>query len=85
MPGVYSDGDFDIVGFAVGAVEKKEILSVSSVKCGDLEIGLMSSGVHTNGYSLVRDVFGLETDESPLYRFQDVLGRKLGDELLEPH
>lgn len=85
MPGVYSDGDFDIVGFAVGAVEKKEILSLSSVKCGDLVIGLMSSGVHTNGYSLVRDVFGLETDESPLYKFQDVLGRKLGDELLEPH
>jgi phosphoribosylformylglycinamidine cyclo-ligase len=56
MPGMYKDGDYDIAGFCVGIVEKKDIIDGSKIRAGDLVIGLASSGLHSNGYSLVRKV-----------------------------
>lgn len=57
MPGMYKDDDYDLAGFTVGIVEKKQIIDGSKIKPGDVIIGLPSSGVHSNGYSLVRKVF----------------------------
>ncbi len=80
MPGMYANGDYDLAGFAVGIVEKDNILDAGSVAAGDSLIGLASSGPHSNGYSLIRKI--LETCEAPL----DTLfgDRTLGDVLLEP-
>lgn len=64
MPGMYSDGEYDLAGFCVGAVEKSEIIDGSRVKAGDVLIGLASSGAHSNGYSLIRKV--IDTYEVPL-------------------
>jgi phosphoribosylformylglycinamidine cyclo-ligase len=83
MPGFYPEGDFDLVGFIVGAVERGSIIDGSAIKEGDVIIGLPSSGLHTNGYSLVRKVFG--TEPKTLNAFYPELGRTLGEELLEPH
>ena len=85
MPGVYAAGDFDLVGFAVGVVERDELLDPADVEIGDVLVGLPSSGLHTNGYALVRRVFGLDDDPSPLHHHRPELGRTLGEELLEPH
>ncbi|MFH1396983.1 MAG: phosphoribosylformylglycinamidine cyclo-ligase [Candidatus Omnitrophota bacterium] len=57
MPGIYQDGDYDIAGFCVGVIERKDIIDGSKIKAGDAVIGLESSGLHSNGYSLVRKVF----------------------------
>lgn len=83
MPGVYAEGDYDLVGFIVGAVEKKAIIQGEAIRAGDAILGLPSSGLHTNGYSLVRKVF--TTALSRLNAFYPELGRTLGEELLEPH
>lgn len=85
MPGVYGEGEFDMAGFAVGAVEEREILDPADVKVGDVLIGLPSSGIHTNGFSLVRSVFALDGDPSVLDQHRSELGRTLGEELSEPH
>lgn len=85
MPGLYAEGDFDLVGFIIGGVEKKAILDGRSIEAGDLLLGLPSSGLHTNGYSLVRRIFRLEANPSPLHQFYPELGRTLGEELLAPH
>lgn len=85
MPGLYPEGEYDIVGFIVGAVEKDGILTGESISAGDAIIGLPSSGLHTNGYSLVRKVFNTDEDPQVLRRFQDRLGVTLGERLLEPH
>ncbi len=85
MPGVYSEGSYDLVGFVVGVVEKKSIINGSSITPGDVILGLPSSGLHTNGYSLVRKVFGIDTNPSCLNRFYPELGRTLGEELLQVH
>ncbi len=85
MPGVYHGDDYDLVGFVVGVVEKANILSGNSIATGDVILGLPSSGLHTNGYSLVRKVFDIDRDQSSLQIFYTELKRKLGEELLETH
>ena len=85
MPGIYKGEDFDLAGFIVGVVEKDEIIDGSSITAGDLAIGVPSSGLHTNGFSLVRKVFGIDEDREPLDTVYPELGRILGEELLETH
>ena len=83
MPGLYAGEDYDLVGFIIGVVEKERIIMGKTIVVGDTIVGLPSSGLHTNGYSLVRKIFG-ET-KSALDVYYPELGRTLGDELLEPH
>ncbi len=85
MPGIYAQGTYDLVGFVVGVVEKKNIIDGASVSRGDIILGLPSSGLHTNGYSLVRMVFGIDDSTSSLNRFYPELGESLGEELLKIH
>jgi phosphoribosylformylglycinamidine cyclo-ligase len=85
MPGIYSQGNYDLVGFIVGVVEKKNILDGSSIVPDDVILGLPSSGLHTNGYSLVRKVFGIDANPSCLKKFYPKLGKSLGEELLQVH
>lgn len=80
MPGVYSQGDYDIAGFSVGIVEKTKIIDSSRVQPGDALIGIAASGAHSNGYSLIRKI--LEISEASLD--EDFYGRSLGEVLLEP-
>lgn len=81
MPGIYSGQEYDLAGFIVGAVEKSGIVDGSRIQVGDLIWGLPSSGLHTNGFSLVRKVLKGE----PLGRHWPEFGKTLGEELLEPH
>ena len=81
MPGVYTGEDYDLVGFIIGVVEKEKIIMGKTIVAGDTIIGLPSSGLHTNGYSLVRKIFGVDQFE----KHYAELGRTLGEELLEPH
>jgi len=83
MPGLYTGDDYDLAGFIIGAVEKDKIIQGKMITVGDAIIGLPSSGLHTNGYSLVRKIFG-ETKQA-LDAYYPELGRTLGKELLEPH
>jgi len=83
MPGLYTGEDYDLVGFIIGVVEKKDIIKGDKIAMGDSIIGLASSGLHTNGYSLVRKVFGEK--RKALSEYYPELGRTLGEELLEPH
>jgi phosphoribosylformylglycinamidine cyclo-ligase len=85
MPGIYSQGNYDLVGFIVGVVEKKNIINGSSIVPGDAVIGLPSSGLHTNGYSLARKVFGIDANPSCLNKSYPELGKTLGEALLEVH
>ena len=85
MPGIYLQGSYDLVGFIVGVVEKRNILDGSTIAPGDAVLGLPSSGLHTNGYSLVRRVFKIEDNPSCLYDFYAELGKTLGEELLQVH
>ena len=85
MPGIYHGDDYDLVGFIVGVVEKAKILNGSSIASGDIILGLPSSGLHTNGYSLVRKVFDIDRDPSALKVSYPELKRTLGEELLQPH
>ncbi len=82
MPGIYADDDYDLVGFIVGVVEKDQMILGDNIKIGDIIIGLPSSGLHTNGYSLVRKIF---PDVKTLNTGYLELGRTLGEALLEPH
>jgi phosphoribosylformylglycinamidine cyclo-ligase len=81
MPGVYALGDYDLAGFIIGLVEAGRNPDPAHIKAGDVLIGMPSSGLHTNGYSLVRKVF----EDVPLSRVFPELGRPLSDVLLEPH
>jgi phosphoribosylformylglycinamidine cyclo-ligase len=83
MPGLYAGEDYDLVGFIIGVVEKDKIIQGKEISLGDTIIGLPSSGLHTNGYSMVRKIFG-ETKPVLNARYPE-LGRTLGEELLEPH
>ena len=83
MPGFYPEDEYDLAGFAVGIVDKEKILDNSKVKAGDVIIALPSSGVHSNGFSLVRKVFDIENRDikTPL---EALGGKSLGEALLEP-
>jgi phosphoribosylformylglycinamidine cyclo-ligase len=83
LPGIYHGDDYDLVGFVIGGVERDAIIMGERVAAGDVLVGLPSSGLHTNGYSLVRRVLG-ETREALEVRYPE-LSRTLGEELLEPH
>lgn len=83
MPGMYGEGEYDIAGFTVGIVDKKKIIDGSSIAQGDAVIGLASSGVHSNGFSLVRRLL-LEQEGLSLNESVDGLDGKLGDVLLAP-
>ncbi len=85
MPALYKPGDFDLVGFIVGAVEKSGIIDGSKITAGDAIIGIPSSGLHTNGYSLARRVLNTEGNPKALSTRHADLGRTLGEALLEPH
>ena len=85
MPGMYHGDDYDLVGFIIGAVEKTKVIDGRSIAAGDILLGLPSSGLHTNGYSLVRKVFQIADDPAPLSVHYPELGRTLGEELLVPH
>jgi phosphoribosylformylglycinamidine cyclo-ligase len=83
MPGFYERGEYDLSGFAVGAVEQGKIIDGRRIKAGDVIIGVASNGLHSNGYSLARKVL-LETKKTNLRKVLGETGRKLGDELLMP-
>ena len=83
-PGMMPENEYDVAGFTVGIVDEKKILDVKNARAGDVIIGLPSSGVHSNGFSLVRKVFHI-TDEKSLLAYRDELGGKnLGETLLTP-
>ena len=81
-PGLMPEDDYDLAGFAVGVVDKKNIIDGSTIKAGDTLIGIASSGVHSNGFSLVRKVF--EMTKESLDTYYDELGKTLGEALIEP-
>ena len=83
MPGFYPEDEYDLAGFAVGIVDKKKVIDIEKVSEGDVIIGIASSGIHSNGYSLVRKVFDVEnTDLNKTYEELD--GKTLGEVLLTP-
>lgn len=82
MPGFYPEDEYDLAGFAVGVVDEKDLITGQNIKPGDILIGIASSGVHSNGFSLVRKVFDM-TGES-LDTYYDTLGKTLGEALIEP-
>lgn len=86
MPGFYPVDEYDLAGFSVGIVEKDKITDGNRAKAGDALIGIASSGIHSNGYSLVRKLFGLNDDgaASRIARYSDELGKTIGEELLTP-
>lgn len=80
MPGLYSESEYDLAGFTVGACEKSQLITGETIKPGDVLVGLASSGIHSNGYSLVRKVF----NNWSLTEYVDELGCSLGEELIKP-
>lgn len=82
MPGFYPEDEYDLAGFAVGVVDEKDLITGKDIKAGDTLIGIASSGVHSNGFSLVRKVFEM-TAES-LNTYYDELGKTLGEALIVP-
>ena len=86
MPGFYEIDEYDMAGFAVGIVDKDKIIDGSKTKTGDVLVGIASSGIHSNGYSLVRKVFNLDADNAKetLSETLPELGIPLGEELLKP-
>lgn len=81
-PGLMPEEEYDLAGFAVGVADKKEIINGENIKPGDVLVGMASSGVHSNGFSLVRKVF--EMTKESLNTYYEELGRTLGEALLEP-
>ena len=82
MPGFYPEDEYDLAGFAVGVVDRKNLIDGSGINRGDVLVGIASSGVHSNGFSLVRKVFPME--RAALETYHAELGRTLGETLLEP-
>jgi phosphoribosylformylglycinamidine cyclo-ligase len=83
MPDIYAGDDFDLAGFVVGVVEKDKIIDGKSISAGDAIVGLPSNGLHTNGYTLARKIFG--DSKAALTKHYPELGRTIGEVLLEPH
>lgn len=83
MPGMYGEDDYDLAGFTVGIAEKRQMITGEKIQAGDVLIGLPSSGIHSNGYSLVRKVF-FETNSFALDEKLPELSGKLSDEILTP-
>lgn len=81
-PGLMPENDYDLAGFAVGVCDKKDMITGENLKAGDVLIGMASSGVHSNGFSLVRKVF--EMTKESLDTYYDELGKTLGEALLAP-
>ncbi len=82
MPGFYGEGEYDMAGFCVGSVNKEKLINGSRIEAGDVLIGLGSTGIHSNGFSLVRKLFSM--DKKVLSTYVDSLGKTLGEELLTP-
>ena len=82
MPGFYPEDEYDLAGFAVGIVDEKDLITGADIREGDVLVGIASSGVHSNGYSLVRKVFPMEKEA--LSRYRDELGKTLGEALITP-
>ena len=83
MPGFYPEDEYDLAGFTVGIVDEEKIIDKNNVKVGDIIVGLASSGIHSNGFSLVRKVFDIDAGTT-LKDYADVLGKPLGETLLTP-
>lgn len=85
MPGFYADGEYDLAGFVVGIVDRKHVIDGSTIKPDDVVLGLPSTGLHTNGYSLARKLF-FEVAKYPLdTKLIELGGAEIGDVLLRPH
>ena len=82
MPGLYAENEYDLAGFSVGIVDKEKMIDSSKIEIGDKVIGITSSGVHSNGFSLVRKVF--DVNEENLKEYKEELGMTLGEALLTP-
>ena len=82
MPGFYKEGEYDLEGFSVGVVDKSKMIDSKNIEIGDKVIGLASSGVHSNGFSLVRKIFNI--NEENLNKYEEKLGMTLGENLLKP-
>lgn len=83
MSSFYGDGNYDVAGFAVGIVDKEQCITGETIEVGDIVLGLPSSGLHSNGFSLVRHII-LERKQLPLDTYIDELGHTIGEEVLEP-
>lgn len=84
MPGFYPEDEYDLAGFAVGIADEKDMINGAALAAGDVLIGMASSGVHSNGFSLVRRVFAQEMTREGLETYYDELGMTLGEALLAP-
>lgn len=84
MPGFYPVEEYDLAGFAVGVADKKDLIDGADLKAGDVLVGMASSGVHSNGFSLVRKVFEAELTREGLNTYYDELGKTLGEALIAP-
>lgn len=82
MPGFYPEDEYDLAGFAVGVVDEKDLITGADIRPGDVLIGMASSGIHSNGFSLVRKVF--EMTKESLDTYYDELGKTLGEALIAP-
>lgn len=82
MPGLYSENEYDLAGFSVGIVDQEKMINSENIEVGDVVIGLASSGVHSNGFSLVRKIFNV--NEENLKEYREELGKTLGEALIEP-
>ena len=84
MPGFYTDGEYDLAGFIVGVVDREKIITGKAVEPGDVLVGLASTGLHTNGYSLARKLFFDHANYTPESYVNEIKG-KVGTELMKPH
>lgn len=82
MPGLYAENEYDLAGFSVGIVDQEKMINPETIEVGDVVIGLASSGVHSNGFSLVRKIFNV--NEENLKQYKPELGKTLGEALLTP-